>query len=108
MSGIIRQWSGWAKPEKANEYPALSSANVVPEVMNIRGFVGADLSRCSDGDLVKFTVISRWESMEAIKGFAGYDPSQAVVEPEAVAALEKFDATVSHSEILRTVRSKDM
>ena len=35
MSGIIRQWSGWAKPEKANEYPAHFSANVVPELMNV-------------------------------------------------------------------------
>jgi hypothetical protein len=37
----------------------------------------------------------------AIRGFAGADLDRAVVEPEAVAALLSFDATVRHFEVVQ-------
>ena len=41
-----------------------------------------------------------WESMDAIRQFAGEQVDQAVVEPEARAVLRSFDTTVSHHEVL--------
>jgi hypothetical protein len=38
--------------------------------------------------------------MQAIRAFAGDQPSQAVVEPEAQAALVRFDSQVSHFDVL--------
>jgi hypothetical protein len=38
--------------------------------------------------------------MEAIRAFPGDQPELAVVEPEARAALMRFDATVTHYEVL--------
>jgi hypothetical protein len=38
--------------------------------------------------------------MEAISAFAGPFPERAVVEPEAQAALVRFDAEVEHFEVL--------
>jgi hypothetical protein len=49
---------------------------------------------------VEFLVLTLWESMEAIRGFAGEQPEVAVVEPEARAALVRFDSTVTHYEVL--------
>jgi len=39
--------------------------------------------------------------MDAIRAFAGDDVENAVVEPEAVAALTTFDRTVQHYEVVQ-------
>ncbi len=44
--------------------------------------------------------MTRWESMDAIRQFAGAEVEKAVVEPEAAAALVSFDRTVEHYEVL--------
>jgi heme-degrading monooxygenase HmoA len=51
-------------------------------------------------DEVEFLVLTLWESMEAIRAFAGDQPERAVVEPEARAALVRFETTVAHYEVL--------
>ncbi len=46
------------------------------------------------------TVVTRWDSLESIRSFAGSDIERAVVEPGAAAALVEFDARVRHYEVL--------
>jgi hypothetical protein len=38
--------------------------------------------------------------MEAVRGFAGATPDRAVVEPEAQAALVRYDTEVRHYELV--------
>jgi hypothetical protein len=38
--------------------------------------------------------------MHDVRGFAGDEPSQAMVEPEARAVLREFDETVDHYEVV--------
>jgi len=45
-------------------------------------------------------VLTRWQSIEAIRSFAGAELDKAVVEPGAVAALTDFDDRVQHYEII--------
>jgi hypothetical protein len=45
-------------------------------------------------------VITLWESMDAIRRFAGEDADRAVVEPEARAVLSEFDDGVRHYEVM--------
>ena len=97
---IIREWRGRATPAKAEAYPAHFRANVLPELRDIPGFLGAQLSRRQRDDAIEFLVLTRWQSVDAIRGFAGVDISRAVVEPEAVAALVAFDASVQHYEVI--------
>jgi len=51
-------------------------------------------------EATEFLVLTRWQSIEAIRGFAGSDISKAIVEPGAVAALLDFDASVQHYEVI--------
>jgi hypothetical protein len=44
-------------------------------------------------------VLTLWDSMEAIRRFAGPEPNKAVIEPEARAALASFDEYVTHFEV---------
>jgi hypothetical protein len=48
-------------------------------------------------------VLARWQSLAAIRAFAGADIEKAVVEPNAVAAHMEFDKTVRHYEVLEEI-----
>lgn len=102
---IIREWRGRALPAKAEAYPAHFRKNVMPELPQIEGFRGAHLSQRRTADRVEFLVLTRWRSLDAIRGFAGDDIERAVVEPEGVAALVDFDSGVRHYEVLEDVAS---
>lgn len=52
-----------------------------------------------NGGGVEFLVITLWDSMDAIRKFAGDDPEAAVVEPEARAVLSDYDNFVRHCEV---------
>jgi heme-degrading monooxygenase HmoA len=97
---ILRTWYGRATAANASGYVEHFRTNVVPELRAIAGFRGALLSGDHRDGEVEFFVQTRWESMDAVRAFAGDDPSRAVVEPEAVAVLSSFDKVVRHYEIL--------
>jgi heme-degrading monooxygenase HmoA len=88
---IIREWRGRASPSNADAYPRHFREKVVPELRNVPGFVGAHLSRRQLADRIEFLVLTRWQSMDAIRAFAGTDSEKAVVDPGAIAALIEFD-----------------
>jgi heme-degrading monooxygenase HmoA len=103
---IIRQWRGRADQAHEDAYPAHFRAHVAGELRAVRGFLGADLMRRTDTDgAVEFTVLTRWASMDAIHAFAGDDPTRAVVEPGAQAALTDYDLTVTHHTVVDHVPS---
>jgi uncharacterized protein len=99
-SGILRLWKGRATAAKAGDYVRHASQTVFPEVQSLPGHRGAYLLRRSVGNGVEFTVLTLWDSMDAVRGFAGSDPAKAVVEPAARAALSDFDETVTHYEVV--------
>ncbi|MDO9708471.1 antibiotic biosynthesis monooxygenase family protein [Paracraurococcus lichenis] len=93
---VIRQWSGRASPGNRGAYPAHFRQNVLPALRGLPGFRGAQLLEREAEGLVEFLVLTRWESMDAVRRFAGPEPDRAVVEPEAEAALVAFDREVLH------------
>ena len=97
---VIREWRGRADLSKAQAYPAHFREKVLPELRHVPGFLGAQLNRRQVDDKIEFLVLTRWQSMDAIRGFAGADIAKAVFEPGAVAALADFDASVRHYEVI--------
>ncbi|HEX3497696.1 MAG TPA: antibiotic biosynthesis monooxygenase [Stellaceae bacterium] len=100
---IVRAWRGRAAASNPTGYPAHFRQNVAPELRHIAGFLGASLLRTSQPDGIEFLVLTRWQSMDAIRAFAGDEVGNAVVEPGAVAALVDFDKTVTHYEVVQEV-----
>jgi len=100
---IIREWRGRASRSRSEAYPAHFREKVVPELRELPGFAGADLGQRRLDDMLEFVVLTRWQSMEAVRGFAGADIEKAVVEPDAVAALVDFDSSVRHYELVESV-----
>lgn len=99
---IIREWRGRAS-SRGDAYPLHFRSKVVPELRLLDGFIGAHLARRSHAGGFEYLVLTRWRSLEAVRGFAGADVDKAIVEPGAVAALDQFDASVQHYEIIEEV-----
>jgi heme-degrading monooxygenase HmoA len=97
---VIRVWRGRAAATNRTAYPLHFRSNVLPELKNIKGFMGASLMQREDREEVEFVVLTKWASLEAVRAFAPDDISKAVVEPQAVAALISFDRLVQHYEVL--------
>ena len=97
---IVRAWRGRAAKGNPGPYIEHFRKNVLPELEEIEGFLGATLLREDRTDEIEFLVLSRWTSMDAVRAFAGAEVSRAVVEPEAVAALRDYDRTVHHYEVV--------
>ena len=97
---IIRRWSAMATPDGARNYEEHFRGWVVPELAGLAGQRGAYLLRRSVGDRFEITVLSKWDSLDAIRAFAGDDLSRAVVEPRAAEVLVSYDAEVTHHEVV--------
>jgi heme-degrading monooxygenase HmoA len=97
---IARMWRGFALPEKADDYVGHLQRSVAPELHQIAGFRGVYLLRRQSADEVEFVVLTLWESMDAIRQFAGDHPEAAVVAPAAQALFREYDPTVKHYEIV--------
>jgi heme-degrading monooxygenase HmoA len=95
---ISRVWHGWAPPENADAYERLLRADVFPSLERIDGYRGATLLRRVDGGEVEFVTITRFDSLDAVRAFAGEDVEASVVLPEAEALLSRFDRRAVHYE----------
>ena len=96
---IARVWHGWTSPSNADAYEEFLRTKMFPSIHRVPGYLGADLLRRDAGDEVAFVTITRFESLDSVRAFAGEDYEQAVVEPEARALLSRFDERSEHYEV---------
>lgn len=101
MSTVSRVWRGWTEPDSADAYEKLLMTTILPGIArrNIPGYRGAYLYRRADGDMVEFMTTMFFDSMEAVRAFAGEDYEAAVVPPEARRLLVHYDARSAHYQI---------
>lgn len=94
---IFRISTGRAgSPEDADRYATFLDTTVLPELRTLPGHRGACLLR-RELDLL---IVTRWESLDAIRAFAGEDIERAVFEPEAQRLLPSRDEQVKHYELV--------
>lgn len=106
---IVRTWRCQALADRADAYHAYLTGTVFRSLDDIDGHRGAYLLRRDlDGESagqVEFQAITFWDSVEAIKQYAGEEIGVAVVKPEAKAMLSDFDRFVHHYTLIHdTVR----
>lgn len=101
---IARIWRGWTKPEDADAYEALLQETILPGIARrgIDGYRGAHLLRDDREGESEFVTVLWFDSMEAVRSFAGEDHETAVVPGEARRLLARFDARSAHYEVRRT------
>jgi heme-degrading monooxygenase HmoA len=98
---ISRVWHGWTTPVNADDYEALLKSEIFVGIGNrqIAGYRGIQLFRRSLGDEVEFVTVMWFDSLDAVRAFAGEDYEAAVVPPKARAVLSRFDARSQHYEV---------
>jgi antibiotic biosynthesis monooxygenase (ABM) superfamily enzyme len=98
---ISRIWHGWTTPANAEAYEALLKNEILVGIQNrrIAGYRGIQLFRRNLGDEVEFITIMWFDSMNAVRTFAGEDYEKAVVPQEARLLLSRFDERSQHYEV---------
>lgn len=98
---IIRIWHGWTTPANADAYEALLLNEIFVGIQGrqILGYRGIQLLRRKTGDEVEFVTIMRFDSLDAVRIFAGEDYEAAVVPLKARAILSRFDERSQHYEV---------
>lgn len=98
---ISRIWHGWTTLEKADAYEALLREEIFAGIRarRIAGFKDIQLLRRTAGTEVEFVTIMHFESVDAVRAFAGPDYEACVVPPKARAILSRFDERSQHYEV---------
>lgn len=95
---ITRIWRGWTTLHNAPVYQNLLLTEIFPgiEARNVPGYRGISLARREIENEVEFMTIMWFDSLDAVKGFAGEHYETAVVPVKARAVLLRFDAISAH------------
>ena len=102
---IFRIWHGWTTPANADAYQRIVQEEVFAMIAakRVAGYRGIDLLRRETAGEVEFATIMRFDSLEAVKAFAGADYERSFVPPQAQAVLSRFDERAQHYDHLRHI-----
>lgn len=96
---IARLWKGWTTLENADAYERLLREKVLPGLQGIDGYQGGYIMRQDGSDEVEFAVLNLFDSLDAVRAFAGPDYTVSVFEPEARQLLSKVEPIARHYEV---------
>ena len=96
---IARVRKGWTKAENSDAYEKLLRDAVYPELKTIEGYIGGYILRYDNGQESEFVTMNLFESIEAVKKFAGSDYDVPVFEPEARRLLSKVEPIARHYDV---------
>ena len=104
---ISRIWHGWTVPANADAYETLLREEIFGGIQDrqIAGYRGIQLFRRDLQAEVEFITVMWFDSLEAVRAFAGEDYEAAVVPPKARALLARFDARSQHYQVRADVKA---
>ena len=98
---IARIWHGYTNLENADKYEHMLKSEIFSgiEERNIQGFEDIQLLRRQIKNEVEFITIMWFDSLDSVKQFAGADYEKAVVYPDAIPLLIRYDERSQHYEV---------
>jgi hypothetical protein len=96
---IARHWRGWTKVHDADAYEMLLKDKVLPGLSGVEGYRGGYVLRNDGPHEAEFVVVNLFDSLEAVKQFAGVNYTTPVFEPEAKQLLSRVEAIAMHYEV---------
>ena len=101
---IERVWRAWASRPDADAYESLVTQDVLPAMSRFSGYRGATLlKRDANDEQVEFLVITRWESLDSIREFAGDRFDAATIPRAATELLARYEDRALHYERVASV-----
>lgn len=104
---IGRIWHGYTTPENADTYETLLKGEIIVGIKDreIPGFREIQVFRRELGNEVEFVTVMWFDTIEAVRAFAGEDYEAAYVPDQARAILSRFDARSQHYEVREQVKA---
>jgi len=101
---IVRIWHGWTTVQNADAYESLLRQEIFAGIgaRAISGYRGIELLRRAVADGVEFVTVMSFDSLDAVRTFAGEDYEVAVVPAAARRLLARFDARSAHYELVES------
>ena len=100
---IARIWHGRVPAPKGDAYYAYLLETGVPEYAATEGNKGVQVLRMTEDGITHFLLLTLWDSVAAIKRFAGEDYAYAKYYPADDEFLLEREARVQHYEVLANV-----
>ncbi len=97
---IARIWRGETLADRADDYLAYLRETGLSDYVATPGNHGVNVLRRLQGDHAEFVLISYWDSLEAVRAFAGPDIDTAVYYPEDDAFLLRREPGVDHFDVV--------
>ena len=104
---ISRIWHGYTTRENANAYESLLKEEIFVGIhdRHIPGFQEIQLFRRNLEEEVEFITVMWFDTLDAVRLFAGEDYSLAVVPPKARLILKRFDERSQHYEVRERLKA---
>jgi heme-degrading monooxygenase HmoA len=93
---ITRIWHGRTARERADDYSAFLVMRAIPDYRGTQGNLDVAILRRDEGEVSHFLTVTRWESEDAIRAFAGEDVLKAKYYAEDKEFLLEFEPEVQH------------
>jgi heme-degrading monooxygenase HmoA len=97
---IARTWHGRVPRGKAAAYETYLRRTGLADYRRVSGNRGVYLLRRDEGDVTHFTTLTFWDSVDAIREFAGPDYETARYYPEDDAYLLEREPRVTHYDVV--------
>jgi hypothetical protein len=99
---VCRMWHGWTTSLQADAYNDYLRAELFPRLqleLGDRGYRGFHVLRLERGSEVEFVTLVWFDSLGAVKSFAGQDYEVPVISAKARTLLSHYDERVEHFEL---------
>jgi heme-degrading monooxygenase HmoA len=96
---IARIWKGAVRQDDGDAYAEYMQTTGIPGYATAAGNRGVWMLRRNVGENSEFLMFTLWESLDAVKAFAGEDYERAVFYPEDDRFLTERDLVSSHYDV---------
>ena len=93
---IMRIWHGRTARERADDYAAFLTLRAIPDYRGTAGTLEVAILRRDEAEVSHFLTVTRWESEDAIRAFAGRELRKAKYYAEDKDFLLEFEDEVQH------------
>ena len=97
---IARTWHGRVPAAKADAYHGYLRRSGLPDYAATPGYRGVLVLRRTEGEVTHFVITTLWDSVAAIRRFAGDDYARARYYPEDDDYLLEREPFVTHHDVL--------
>ena len=104
---IARIWRGITLKDKADDYLAYLHETGLRDYAKTHGNRGVTILRRNQGEHCEIMLISLWESMDAVRAFAGENPDRSVYYPEDEHFLLQMEPLVRHYDVAEQIAAEE-